>query len=268
MTTAIRAQSGVGDLIKTWRQRRRMSQLDLGAEANVSSRHLSFVETGRAKPSRELLIDLAEHLEVPLRERNALLLAAGYAPAYPETPLDTQAMAPVRDALDKLLAGHEPFPSIVVNRRWDLIAANKPALAIMGEGVPEALLTPPVNAMRVALHPEGMAPRIVNLAEYGAQVIEHVHRQALATGDTELLGLERELRSYPGIPRATQRDPNAGLFVPMVLRTSQGDLSFFNTVTTFGTALDITISELMIESLFPADEATASIVRATWGSGA
>src|SRR4051812_17748811 len=266
MTTATRSQGGVGDLIKTWRQRRRMSQLDLGVEANVSSRHLSFVETGRAKPSRELLIDLTDHLDVPLRERNALLLAAGYAPAYPETPLDTEAMAPVREALDRLLAGHEPFPAIVVNRRWDLIAANKPAMAIMGEGVSEALLTPPVNAMRVALHPEGMAPRIVNLAEYGAHVIEHVHRQALATGDQALLVLERELRSYPGIPRATQRDPNAGLFVPMVLRTAQGELSFFNTVTTFGTALDITISELMIESLYPADDATARIVRETWGS--
>ena len=255
----------VGRLLRSWRDARRLSQMELSLEAEVSTRHLSFVETGRSQPSRELIVRLAEHLDVPLRERNALLLAAGYAPAYPETPLDTAAMAPVRDALDRLLAGHEPFPAIVVNRRWELIAANKPALAIMGEGVSEALLTPPVNAMRVALHPEGMAPRIVNVAEYGAQVIEHVHRQALATGDPALLVLERELRSYPGIPRATQRDPNAGLFVPMVIRTPQGELSFFNTVTTFGTALDITISELMIESLYPADAATASIVRATWG---
>jgi hypothetical protein len=154
----------------------------------------------------------------------------------------------------------------VVNRRWELIAANKPAVAVIAEGVSAALLTPPVNAMRVALHPQGMAPRIVNLAEYGAHVIEHVHRQALATGDPELFALERELRGYPGIPRAGQRDPNAGLFVPMVLRTAQGDLSFFNTVTTFGTALDITISELMIESLYPADEAAATILRATWGA--
>ena len=174
----------------------------------------------------------------------------------------------MRDALDRLLAGHEPFPSIVINRRWDLIAANKPALAIMGEGVSEELLTPPINAMRLTLHPNGLAPRIVNLPEYGAQVIEHVHRQALFKADPELFALERELRGYPGIPRATQRDPNAGLFVPLVLRTPQGELSFFNTLTTFGTALDITISELMIESLFPADEATAGIVRATWGSGA
>ena len=262
----MRSEGSIGGLIKTWRQRRRMSQLDLGVEANVSSRHLSFVETGRARPSRELLIDLAEHLEVPLRERNALLLAAGYAPAYPETPLDTAAMAPVRGALDRLLAGHEPFPSIVVNRRWDLIAANKPALAIMGEGVSEELLKPPVNAMRLTLHPDGLAPRIVNLAEYGAQVIEHVHRQALFKADPELFALERELRTYPGIPRATQRDPNAGLFVPMVLRADGAELTFFNTLTTFGTALDITISELMIEALYPADEATAAIVRARWGA--
>jgi hypothetical protein len=170
-------------------------------------------------------------------------------------------MAPVRDALERLLAGHEPFPSIAVNRRWDLIAANQPALSIMSEGVAAELLKPPVNAMRLTLHPQGLAPRIVNLDEYGPQVIDHVHRQALFKADADLFALEKELRGYLGPTVSVQRDPNAGLFVPMVLRTADGDLSFFNTLTTFGTALDITIAELMIESLFPADETTAAILR-------
>src|SRR5436190_1085982 len=156
----------VGGLLRDWRQRRRLSQLDLAVEAEVSPRHLSFVETGRSRPSRELLLHLAEHLDVPLRERNALLLAAGYAPAYHQTPLDAEGMAPVRDALDKLLAGREPFPAVVVDRRWDLVSANRPALAILTDGVATELLQPPVNALRVSLHPDGLAPRIVNFAEW------------------------------------------------------------------------------------------------------
>src|SRR3954463_15939187 len=162
MTTATRPQSGVGDRIKTWRQRRRMSQLDLGAEANVSSRHFSFVETGRANPSRELLIDLAEHLEVPLRERNALLLAAGYAPAYAERRMGDEAMAPVRGALERLLKGHEPFPAVAVDRRGGLVAATEPALQLLSDGVDPALLAPPANTLRVSLHPDGLAPQTLN----------------------------------------------------------------------------------------------------------
>ena len=243
-----------------------MSQLSLAVEASVSSRHLSFIETGRAQPSRELVIDLAEHLDVPLRERNALLLAAGYAPVYRETPLDTAEMAPVRDALDRLLAGHEPFPAIVVDRHWTLLSGNRPAIAVMSDGVSRTLLAPPVNALRVTLHPQGMAPRIANLGEYSAHLLEHLHRQAALTADPELITLEAELRTYPGVAESRVSDRPAALFVPMVLTTTDGfELSFFNTLTTFGTALDITIAELTIEALVPADEATAAAIRARWG---
>jgi transcriptional regulator with XRE-family HTH domain len=243
-----------------------MSQLDLAVEASVSSRHLSFIETGRAQPSRELVIDLAEHLEVPLRDRNALLLAAGFAPVYRETPLDTAEMATVRVALGRLLAGHEPFPAIVVDRHWMLLSANRPAMAVMSDGVSEALLAPPVNALRVTLHPEGMAPRIGNFAEYSAHLLDQLHRQTALTADPELIALEAELRSYPGLAESRQADRPSALFVPMVLGTTDGlELSFFNTLTTFGTALDITIAELTIEALFPADEGTAAALRERWG---
>jgi hypothetical protein len=223
------------------------------------------VETGRSRPSRELVLDLAEHLEVPLRERNALLLAAGFAPAYRETPLDSAEMEPVRGALDRLLRGHEPFPAIVVDRHWDLVSANRPAMVVMSEGVSPELLSPPVNALRVTLHPEGMAPRIVNFGEYSGHLMEQLHRQAVSAGEPELLELERELRGYPGVPK--EWSPPAGeLFVPMVLRGPDGvELSFFNTLTTFGTALDVTVAELTIEALYPADAATAAAVRAAWG---
>lgn len=257
---------GIGGLIRDWRQRRRLSQLGLALEAHVSARHLSFVETGRARPSRELVLDLAEHLEVPLRERNALLLSAGFAPAYRETPLDSAEMEPVREALDRLLLGHEPFPAIVVDSRWNLISGNRPAMAVMSEGVSPELLSPPVNALRVTLHPEGMAPRIVNFVEYSGHLMEQLHRQAVSAGDRELLELERELRGYPGVSKEWTLPGSGALFVPMVLRGPDGaELSFFNTLTTFGTALDITIAELTIEALYPADEATAGALRAAWG---
>ena len=257
----------VGDLLRDWRQRRRLSQLDLAVEAEVSVRHLSFVETGRSRPSREMVVGLAESLDLPLRDRNALLLAAGYAPIYHETALDDAAMSPVRGALDRLLAGHEPFPAIVVDRHWELVAANRPAMEIMSDGVAPQLLEPPVNAMRVTLHPEGMAPRIVNFAEYSSHLIEQLHRQATSTGDPVLLELERELRGYAGLDgKAGSITESRALFVPMVLRISDNlDLTFFNTLTTFGTALDITMAELTIEALYPADAATAAAVRAAWG---
>jgi len=256
----------LGDLLRDWRQRRRLSQLDLAVEAQVSARHLSFVETGRSQPSRELVIDLAEQLEVPLRERNAMLLAAGYAPVYRETPLDTQEMAPVRQALDRLLGGHEPFPAVVTDRRWDLISANRPAQALLADGVAPELLTPPINTLRVTLHPGGLAPRIVNFAEYSAHLMENLHRQAVLTADPRLYELEKELRSYPGVSETDSQDLMSALFVPLVLRVADGaELSFFSTLTTFGTALDITMAELTIEALFPADAATAAAVRAAWG---
>jgi transcriptional regulator with XRE-family HTH domain len=260
---------GVGMLLRDWRQRRRLSQLDLAVEAEVSPRHLSFVETGRSRPSRELVLHLAEHLEVPLRERNDLLLAAGYAPVYRHTPLDAVEMAPVRSALDKILASHEPFPALVVDRHWHVVSANRPALAIMSEGVSAELLDPPVNALRVSLHPDGLAPRIANLAEYGAHVLERLHRQALVSGDPELAVLHDELSSYPGVgdrTGPTDPDPSARLFVPLVLRVDGvQELTFFSTVATFGTALDVTIAELAIESFFPGDEATALLLQSAWG---
>ena len=254
----------VGGLLKDWRQRRRLSQLELSVEADVSARHLSFVETGRSRPSRELVLHLAEHLDVPLRERNTLLLAAGYSPAYRQTSLEAAEMAPVRDALDKILAGHEPYPAVIVDRRWSLVSANRPALALLTDGVAPDLLTPPPNALRVSLHPGGLAPRIGNLGEWSAHLMTRLHRQLVASGDSELATLYEELRQYPGVveDHTANAEPAAMLFVPLVLRTPAGqELHFFSTLATFGTAVDITVAELAIESFFPADEATAQALR-------
>jgi transcriptional regulator with XRE-family HTH domain len=256
---------GVGGLLRDWRQRRRLSQLELSVEAEVSTRHLSFVETGRSKPSRELVLHLAEHLSVPLRERNALLVAAGYAPTYRETPLDDESMTPVRAALDTILAGHEPYPAVIVDAHWNLVAANS-SLAVLLDGVAPHLLEPPVNALRVSLHPEGMAPRIENLDEWSAHLLERLQRQVVVSADPALVALRDELVGYPGVvdrsPSAD--DPASMLFVPLRLRQS-GDgaerLAFFSTVATFGTALDITLAELSIESFFAADERTAVALR-------
>jgi transcriptional regulator with XRE-family HTH domain len=255
----------VGGLLRDWRQRRRLSQLDLANEATVSARHLSFVETGRSKPSRELVLHLAEHLEVPLRERNSLLLAAGYAPSYQQTPLEADEMAPVREALDTILAGHQPFPAVVVDRHWDLVTANRSALALLTEGVADDLLAPPANALRVSLHPEGLAPRIVNFAQWAAHLVDRLRREAELYGDPQLVELHDELCGYPGVAGSPwPADTVSRLFVPLVLGSDAGEWSFFSTVATFGTARDITVEELAIESFFPADDATATALRARW----
>jgi transcriptional regulator with XRE-family HTH domain len=260
----------VGDLLRGWRHRRRLSQLDLALGAEVSARHLSFVETGRSKPSRELLLHLAEHLDVPLRDRNALLVAAGYAPVFAETALDDSAMTPVREALDRLLAGHAPFPALVVDHRWDLLSANLPAMALMGELVAPELLEPPVNGLRVVLHPDGLAPRIENLAEYGGHLLMRLRRHELAAPDPAISALIEELSGYPGVeePGAESAavDPADLLFVPLRMR-GPGDepLAFFSTLATFGTALDITLAELIIEQFFPADPATEKALRTAFG---
>jgi transcriptional regulator with XRE-family HTH domain len=261
--TAISTSSGVGPLIRDWRNRRRLSQLDLALDASVSARHLSFVETGRSKPSRELVLHLAEHLEVPLRERNALLLAAGYAPAYGERPLGDEAMAPVRDALERLLQGHEPFPAVAVDRQWELVKANAPALALLSEGVEAELLEPPANTLRISLHPAGLAPRIANLAEYSAHLLTRLRREAVLSGDPALAALHAELAAYPGVDDGSTlvHDPAGTLFIPLRLATPAGELSFFSTIATFGTALDVTVAELMIESFFPADDVTAAALQ-------
>jgi transcriptional regulator with XRE-family HTH domain len=267
--TTPQAPACVGELLRDWRRRRRLSQLDLSLEAGVSSRHLSFVETGRAKPSRELVLHLAEQLDVPLRERNALLLAAGFAPVFGEHPLDDEAMAPVRAALETILASQEPFPALVVDERWNLVTANRPAMEAMADAVGDpALLAPGANALRATLHPDGIAPRIVNLAEYSADLLARLHRQAVLSADPSLRALYEELAAYPGVRAGSPivTTPAAHLFMPLRLRALGAELSLFNTITTFGTALDVTIAELTIESLFPADAATAETLRARFGA--
>jgi transcriptional regulator with XRE-family HTH domain len=245
---------GVGPMIRTWRQRRRLSQMELALDAGVSTRHLSFLETGRSRPSERMVIQLAAQLDVPLRERNHLLLAAGYAPVYGRRNLDEPELAPVKDALDRLLQAHEPFPALVVDRQWELISANA-ALAPLLEGVAAHLLEPPVNALRVTLHPEGMAPRIENLGEWRAHLLHDLARDAQATADPALATLLQELEEYPGPPG----EPGAhDVFVPLKI----GGLTFLSTRTTFGTAVDVTVSELAIEAFFPADAATARALRA------
>ena len=259
--------SEVGELLRGWRHRRRLSQLDLSLEAEVSARHLSFVETGRSKPSRELLLHLAEHLDVPLRDRNALLVAAGYAPVFTETALDDSSMAPVRGALDSILTGHEPFPAVIVDHRWDVVSANRPALALLSDGVAPHLLEPPINGMRVTLHPEGMAPRIDNLAEYSAHLLMRLRRHEIVAPDPAISALLDELRGYPGVEETGSAavEPADLLFVPLRLR-GPGDrpMTFFSTLATFGTALDITLAELAIEQFFPADPATEAGLRAAF----
>ena len=265
ITATTDTRPGVGGLLRSWRQRRRLSQLDLANEAAVSARHLSFVENGRSRPSRELVLHLAEHLGVPLRERNTLLLAAGFAPSYGRTPLEDEAMTPVREALDQVLAGHEPFPALVVDRHWDLVSANRPLLELMSAGIAAHLLEPPVNAMRATLHPEGLAPQIVNFAEYAAHLVDRLRREALAYADDRLLALHDEMCAYPGVAGSASPGDTAGrVFVPLVLRTGEGVLSFFSLLSTFGTARDITVEELAIESFFPADAGTAAVLRARW----
>ncbi|HSC26794.1 MAG TPA: helix-turn-helix transcriptional regulator [Vicinamibacterales bacterium] len=255
----------VGALLREWRQRRRISQLELALEAEVSPKHVSFVETGRAQPSREMILRFAEQLQVPLRERNVLLNAGGYAPVFRERPLDDRALAAARAAVDLVLRGHEPYPAIAVDRHWTLVASNA-AVAPLLEGIDPALLTAPVNVLRLSLHPKGLAPRIVNMVEWRTHVLDRLRRQVEVTADRVLDGLLRELRDYPCVsaPEAGAAGPvrdYAGVVVPLELRTNTGVLAFFSTTTVFGTPLDITLSELAVESFFPADAATAEALR-------
>src|SRR3954464_11858182 len=254
----------VGRLLRSWRDARRLSQMGLSLEGEVSTRHLSFVETGRSQPSRELIVRLAEHLDVPLRERNELLLAAGYAPAYPESSFEDAEMSQVRDPVKRLLAAHEPYPAVAVDRRWELLDGNA-GVPLMTAGAAAHLLEPPVNALRLSLHPEGMAPRIANLAEWRAHILGRLRREVNATQDAQLRALLAELEAYPGDDVADRpwTRPGAGeIVVPLRLRPHEGELSFMSTVTTFGTPLDITVSELSIEAFFPADDHTTAVLRA------
>lgn len=256
-------QAGVGAMIREWRQRRRMSQLDLALEAEISQRHLSFMESGRAKPSREMVLRLAEHMDVPLRQRNRLLMAAGFAPTYGERGLDDPVFRPALAAVELVLKGHEPYPAIAVDRSWNMVLANAAAAPFL-DGIEEpSLLSPPVNVLRLALHPRGLAPRIANLGEWRAHLIGRLRRQIDATADPGLAALERELSSYPGQPvgAASGCDPASQIAVPMRVRMNGQALSFISTVTVFGTPLDVTLSELAIESFFPADAATGEFLR-------
>jgi transcriptional regulator with XRE-family HTH domain len=255
------ARAGVGPLLKEWRRRRHMSQLDLSLEADVSARHLSFIETGRSRPSADMVLHLAEQLDVPLRDRNQLLLAAGYAPAYGQRDLDAPEMGPVRAALDRVLAGLMPNPALVIDRHWGLVAANDATFALVGDAAPH-LMEPPVNVLRLSLHPDGLAPKIVNLGEWRAHLLDRLGREAVLSGDPALAALHEELAAYPCDAPAHAPDLEAGaIAVPLRVRVDGAELSFISTVTTFGTALDVTVSELSIESFFPADAATADALR-------
>ncbi|HEV2347873.1 MAG TPA: helix-turn-helix transcriptional regulator [Actinocrinis sp.] len=257
MTDMLQFQRPIGDQLRQWRERRRLSQMDLALQAEVSTRHLSFVETGRSKPSREMILRLAEQLDLPLRERNHLLLAGGYAPIYAESALDSPHMAAAREAVRRLLTGHEPYPAAVVDRSWNIVDANA-VLGVFTAGSAPWLLEPPANALRISLHPDGMAPRTINLGEWRAHLLGRVRRQVAITRDPELSELYDELLEYPcHQPEPEVEVPGPGsIFVPLRVQYEDRELAFFSTIATFGTPLDITVAELAIESFFPADEET------------
>ncbi len=252
-----------GEQLRQWRHRRRLSQLDLAAEADLSTRHLSFVETGRAKPSRDMVLRLAEALELPLRSRNALLIAAGYAPSYPERPFDDDSLAGARAVVQRILDAHMPFPALTVDRQWHLLAHNAAVPALMA-GAAAHLLEPPVNVLRLSLHPEGLAARIVNLAEWKHHIVERLRHQIAQSGDAQLEVLLGELRAYPAPASKTpvRADVDSSIAVPLVFESAAGQLSFLSTTTVFGTPVEVTLSELAIETFFPADAETAERLRA------
>ena len=261
MTTSRTTSRGAGDLLRHWRQQRRRSQLDLALDTGVSARHLSFVETGRARPSSSLLLALAEELEVPLRERNELLLAAGYAPAYPATDLDGEQAAAVRESLGHLLAGHEPYPAVVFDRYGDVVGTNR-AVAPLLEGAGPALLGPPANVYRLGLHPGGIVSRIRDRTGWTAHLVHRLARLVRLSGDARLARLLAEVRGYPGVAEALRERPaGSELLMTVQLTSTRGDLALHTTVTSFGDPHDVTLSELAIESFFPADERTRELLR-------
>jgi transcriptional regulator with XRE-family HTH domain len=253
-----------GDSLRHWRQHRRLSQLDLALQADVSPRHLSFVETGRSLPSREMVLRLAARLEVPLRERNALLVAAGYAPMYRERPLDHPDLASARRAVDTILKSHEPYPALAIDRHWNLVAANAMVPHLLATADP-SLLAAPVNVLRLSLHPRGLAPSIVNLAQWRHHLFERLDQQIQATGDNALVALLEELRGYP-VPAAAAdvrlEGEHLGVAMPLRFRTAAGVLNFISTTTVFGTPVDVTLQELALETFFPADAQTGDSLRA------
>jgi transcriptional regulator with XRE-family HTH domain len=250
----------VGDHLREWRQRRHLSQLDLAGDAEISARHLSFVETGRAAPSRDMVLKLAERLAVPLRERNVLLVAAGFAPAFPQRSLDDPALKSARAAIDLVLRAHEPNPALAVDRHWNLVSANRMVTPLL-DGIAPDMLAPPLNVMRLSFHPRGLAARTVNLAEWCGHLLERLHRQCEATADPELIKLYDELKTYP-IPARLGPLSADTVAVPFKMRFGGEILSFISTTMIFGTPVDITLSELALETFFPADDLTAARMRA------
>jgi transcriptional regulator with XRE-family HTH domain len=248
-----------GALLREWRQRRNLSQFELALRSAVSARHLSFIETGRTRPSREMVLHLADRLDVPLRDRNRLLLAAGFAPVFGERSLDESEMAPVRQALERFLSAHEPYPAVVVDRRWNIVASNR-GVAYLTRGVAAKLRTPPANALRIALHPDGLASQISNLSDWSGFLLGRLRREFEATGDPELEVLYQELVTYPGV--ATEDDPGDAptpndIMLKHELRLDDRNLALFCTFATFGTARDLTLAELTIVAFYPADPQTA-----------
>jgi transcriptional regulator with XRE-family HTH domain len=251
--------SGFAGALRNVRTRRNLSQLELALRAGTTQRYVSFIESGRSHPGRGMVIRLAESLELPLRERNDLLLASGFAPVYPETDLEDPALRPVLDALQHILDGHLPFPAIIVNRHGDLVAANT-AVAVLIDGVAPELLTPPINAYRLALHPQGIAPQIRNLTEWSRHIIQRVRQESLRNPDPELEHLLSELRSYAPATTLEPGPDHLGFAVPLQLGSVHGELRLMTTTTTFGTATDVTLAELKLEAFLPADEATSILL--------
>jgi transcriptional regulator with XRE-family HTH domain len=269
MTSLARPQRTVGELLREWRERRRLSQLDLSIQADISTRHLSFVETGRSRPTPSMIIRLTEQLEVPLRERNTLLLAAGYAPAYPQHGLDEPELSSVRAALRQVLAGHQPYPAVVIDRWWEMLDSNE-GVSLLVDGCAPWLLEPPVNVLRLSLHPDGMAPRIINLTQWRAHLLTQLRHRAQALGDERLTELHSELHGYPGgldeyvlpddvaSPAGHRSAP--GVVLPLRYLHGERELSFFSISANVGTATDVTVEELTIEAFYPADAATAAAI--------
>ncbi|MGW8065439.1 helix-turn-helix domain-containing protein [Streptomyces ziwulingensis] len=257
------AAQGVGPLLRAWRERRRVSQLELALRAGSSARHISFVETGRSRPSEEMVLRLAGHLDVPVRERDALLLAAGYAPHGPDTPLDDPALDSVREGMERLIRGYEPYPALVVDATYRVLAANR-GVAMLTEGLPEHLLAPPLNAMRLTLHPEGLAPRIRNLRAWRGHLLEQMERQIALHRSEPLRALYEEVAAYPVPDTAPGGEPSAPVpyfALPMQIEHEGRTLSFISSISTFNTPMDVTVAELAIETLLPADPATVEYLR-------
>ncbi len=253
-------QQPLGEQLKLWRRQRHMSQLDLALEADISARHLSFVETGRSRPSRDMVMRLAECLSLPLRSRNALLRSAGFAPAYRERGFDDPALDHARKAVQRILDGHAPYPALAVDRHWQMVAHNRMVPLLLG-GVDPSLLAPPVNVLRLSLHPGGLAPRIANLGEWKRHLLDRLAGQIAASADPVLEALRDELAGYPAPASKGPWEAMSAIVVPMELDSAGGRLSLFSTTTIFGTPVEVTLSEIAIESFFPADQGTAEALR-------